>query len=352
MSVRSVFNATTARVPKNFAKILAVSFLAGGLVTPALRAGDTTAADVSKTVQDVFTHAQGAVVKIEGVDGRDGDALAGTGFFIDPNGIIYTSYSVGGEARELVVSYGSRKYPAKRLMQDVRSGVAILQIEAKGTPFLPICKSGTVPVATPVLGIGYPMDLPLTPSLGTVASFDIKNPEGYFLVKHIRATVAVQGGEGGSPLLNLKGEVVGIVISGLGYGPGCYALPIDVAEKVRSDFVRFGKRQHGWIGISVVKSTDNSSGSNVMVSDLVDNTPAAKSGLQKGDFVVQIGDKTIAAPEDVLDASFFLTAGDTVPIKVVRDGQTITVKVQPASDEPALNAGAPSPGTGALRMQP
>lgn len=344
MSVRLVSKET---VTHGFSKILIASFLAGGVCLGRVHAADkapdktdkTEAPSISEVVQGVFQHCHNAVVKIEAADAADNSVLCGTGFFIDPNGTIYTSYSVGGASHDIVVSYGNKKYPATRLLGDPRSGMAILKIEAN-TPFLPISKETTPAIATPVLAIGYPMDLPLTPSLGVIAGLDSRNSDGYFLTKHIRANVEVQRGQGGAPLLNLKGEVVGIVISGLDVGAGCYALPISAAEKVRTDFVRFGDVHHGWIGIHVVSSGSTASAdSSVVVNDLLENTPAAQCGLQKGDLVLQIGDQKVAAPEDVLNASFFLTAGDEVPITVLRGNEKITVKILPIPDVP-LNAGA------------
>ena len=224
-----------------------------------MSAGSINAADpapatgnsIEQTVQEVFKHAQDAVVKIEAVDaGNSFGHLCGTGFFVDPNGTIYTSYSVGGQSRDIVVSYGEKKYPATRLIGDPRTGVAILKIEAS-TPFIPVSKSGNVAVATPILALGYPANLPLTPTFGVVGGMDWNYMGHPLVVTHIRANVAVQPGEGGAPMLNLKGEVVGIVIASINYGSGCYALPIEAAEKIRMDYVRFGEIRPGWVGIHI-----------------------------------------------------------------------------------------------------
>lgn len=327
MSVRPV--SKSAQITRFFSKILVTSFLAWGICpdhgVAAENPAENSADAISREVHTVFDRCQNAVVKIEAVD--EHGHLCGTGFFIDPSGTIYTSYTVGGESHDIVVSHGDRKYPATRLIGDPRSGIAILKVEAS-TPFLPLGKTGELTVATPVLAIGYPMDLPLTPSLGIVAGLDSKNFKGYFLTTHIRANVPVQRGQGGAPMLNLKGEVVGIVISSLDDGAGCYALPIEAAEKVRMNYVKFGDVRPGWIGISIIQSPTETGGSTVVVSDLLKNTPAAKCGLKKGDFLLQVGRRKIATPEDVLNASFFLTAGDEVPITVLRAGEKITVKAQ------------------------
>src|SRR5262245_60335459 len=84
---------------------------------------------VSSSLCKVFSNSRGAVVKIRGKDSHG--ELAGTGFFIDPNGTLYTAYSVGGSAAELTVEFGAKKYPARRLVADPRSGVAILKVEAE-----------------------------------------------------------------------------------------------------------------------------------------------------------------------------------------------------------------------------
>src|SRR5437016_7255196 len=83
-----------------------------------------------------------------------------------------------------------------------------------------------------------------------IAGFDRKCLGRYFSTIHLRVNAPTQRGEAGAPLLNMKGEVVGIVVSGLENNSACYAVPIEAAEKIRSDFVRFGEARHGWIGVT------------------------------------------------------------------------------------------------------
>src|ERR1700746_144241 len=190
---------------------------------------------MSREVKDVFERCSKAVVKIEATD-QHGD-LSGTGFFIDPMGTLYTSYSVGGEAENINVEYKGKKYPARQLMADLRSGVALLKVDL-ASPALPIGNSDELEIATPVVAIGYPLDLAETPSFGMIAGFDRKCFGGYFPTRHLRVNLPPQRGEGGAPLLNLKGEVVGILLYSFENNSSCYALPIEAAEKIRSDFMR------------------------------------------------------------------------------------------------------------------
>jgi serine protease Do len=236
---------------------------------------------------------------------------------------------------------------------DVRSGVAILKVDT-ASPALPIGKSQNVEVTTPVVAIGYPLDLPETPSLGLVGGFDRKYLGYYFHTTHLRVNVATQRGEAGAPLLNMKGEVVGIVAFTLENNSSCYALPIEAAEKIRSDFLRFGEVRHGWIGAKLMQALEGKGGSYAEVTEILDSTPAANSGIQAGDILLQVGNREIHQPDDIIDASFFLTAGESVPVTVIRGDEKMTFNIQadfhPASQRPAVVA-QPSNQALPLRLQ-
>jgi S1-C subfamily serine protease len=304
-----------------------------------LYAQEESATAISHQVKDIFGRAAKAVVKIHGID--EHSEISGTGFFIDPTGTLYTAYTVGGEAGNFTIEFNGKKYAAHQVLADIRSGMAMLKIDA-ATPALPIGKSEELEVATPVVAIGYPLDLPQTPNFGMVAGFDRKYLGRYFSTTHLRLNLPTQRGEAGAPLLNMKGEVVGIVVSSLENNSACYAVPIEAAEKIRGDFVRFGEARHGWIGINVSEAPIPVEGSRAEMTQIMEGTPAANSGIRTGDILLEVGRKKVSEPEDVLDASFFITAGDTVPITVMRGNQKLTFEVQadlhPASQRPPLIA--------------
>jgi serine protease Do len=311
------------------------------------RAESATA--VSQQIKDVFARAAKAVVKIHGVD--EHSEICGTGFFIDPTGTLYTAYTVGGEAGNFTIEFGGKKYPARQLLADIRSGTAMLKID-EATPALPIGKSEQMEVATPVVSIGFPLDLPETPNFGMVAGFDRKYLGRYFSTTHMRLNLPSQRGEAGAPLLNMKGEVVGIVVSSLENNSACYAVPIEAAEKIRGDFMRFGEARHGWVGINVSLARQPVEGSLAEMTQVMEDTPAARSGIKAGDILLQVGRKKVTQPEDVLDASFFITAGDVVPVIVMRGNQKLTFNV-PATMHPASRTGLllAAPGTPAMNQQ-
>src|SRR5437868_8806279 len=188
---------------------LALIFFSGGGL---LFAQEQSATAISQHVKDIFARAAKAVVKIHGFD--DTSEICGTGFFIDPTGTLYTAYTVGGEAGNFTIEFDGKKYPARQLMADVRSGTAMLKVD-ETTPALPVGKSDELEVATPVVAVGFPLDLPETPSFGMLAGFDRKYLGRYFSTTHLRVNLPAQGGGAGAPVLNMMGEVGGTVGSRL-----------------------------------------------------------------------------------------------------------------------------------------
>src|SRR5258708_22177717 len=251
-----------------------------------LLAQEQSATAISHQVRELVEQADKAVVKIHGVD--EHSEICGTGFFVDPTGTLYTAYTVGGEAGNFTVEFGGKKYPARQLVADVRSGTAILKVD-ETTPALPVGKSEELEMATPVISIGYPLDLPKTPNFGMIAGFDRKCLGRYFSTIHLRVNVPTQRGEAGAPLLNMKGEVVGIVVSGLENNSACYAVPIEAAGEIRGDFVRFGEARHGWVGINVSETSEPAEGSRGAMVEILDDTPSARSGIKPGDLVLKVG---------------------------------------------------------------
>src|SRR3984893_4667075 len=146
---------------------LGMTALLAALFAPgSISAQHQSAISISREVRDVFERSAKAVVRIHGVD--EHSDIYGTGFFVDPTGTLYTSYTVGGEAGNFTVEFDGKQYPARQVIGDVRSGVAMLKIDAV-TPTLPVCKTQQLEVATPVITIGFPLDLPETPSFGMIA---------------------------------------------------------------------------------------------------------------------------------------------------------------------------------------
>lgn len=291
-----------------------------------LHAEDSTAEQLSAQIHKIFEERRDAVVKVQATDPLG--IRFGSGFFSDPAGTIYTHAGIVLKAQDVKVFFCGKELPAKVLVADPRSGIAILKVDAS-TPFIPVGNSQTVDIATPVMMIGYPEDLEACPSFGIIAGADRKHLGQYFFTTHFRANLPVQRGQGGAPILNMKGESIGILVGRVAEGSACHILPMHAAEKVRMDLVRFGELRPGWVGVEVEDGQEKVEGSTARVGALDPDTPAARSGLRPGDTLLRVGETRIGTSEDVLDASFFLTAGDTAEVDVMRGGEKMTFTVKP-----------------------
>jgi serine protease Do len=234
---------------------------------------------------------------------------------------------------------------------DDRSGVAVLKTDCV-SPFLPIGDSSDIKKGTPVVSIGYPQEFDATASLGMIADREKHHRGRYFSTSHFRANLAVHCGQGGSPVLGFDGKVVGIVMSQIGGGASCFVLPIEAAEKVRRDTARFGELRPGWVGVEVEDTEAPIMGSTARIAKIVSADSGSRHGLREGDTLLRIGGRNVETCEDILDASFFLTAGDPTDIDVVRDGAPLTLTVKPMLHPAAiggeLHAGPKADGIPAL----
>lgn len=277
-------------------------------------------------VQETFEKCKGAIVRIEA---SQGIALqSGTGFFIDPTGTVCTHFFVVAGGESFTVLFEGKKLNAKVLIADPRSGVALLKVEDVTTPFLSAANLADVKVASPIMVIGYCKDLPLAPGLGLVAGFDKEYLGGKLPTMHIRASIPAEPGQGGAPVVNFRGEVVGIVALQLAGGRSSYVLPMQAAEKVHRDYMKYGARRDGWMGLDV-DFYDPLTLQAPRISRFIPGSPVKGMGIQIGDELLRVGDFPIETGGDLANASFFLTAGEPVKILVRREGKEIEVEIKP-----------------------
>jgi serine protease Do len=242
------------------------------------------------------------------------------GFFIDGQGTVLTSSTIIGDNTSVRVIFNGVELDAKILGNDPRSGLAMLRVAEADTPFLTLGHSTDLKTGYAVITIGYPLNLPVSPSQGLVSGFDVRYLNRFFSTTHIHANVPISPGQVGSPLLNTRGEVIGLVVPSPDDGRSIYALPAEAIDKIMTDFEQYGRAKHGWVGVNVVEAPDSErDGRTVRVVQVVPNTPASQSGILPGDTVMRIDSREIYRPADVLDASFFSHVGGTMTVVVRRD---------------------------------
>lgn len=267
----------------------------------------------------------------------------GTGFFIDKAGHILTAATVVQDADTCWVDWRGQKVNARILGRDPQTNLALLKLDLEPgteTPFLPQGNSDELRVGSMVIAIGFPYDMPSAPVVGFVGGLDIQCSGHVFATSHIRAGCRLSPGQSGGPLLNVRGEVVGIAVAAH-MDDQCYALPINAARKISADILELGQPQYSWVGLVVaerqlVVNPSQSSRWQVYIQQVYSNAPAASAGFQEGDILVGITSNDVHRSADVLNAMFYHRVGDKVEFTVLRNGQEekllLSVAVRPAQE--------------------
>lgn len=267
--------------------------------------------------------------------------LSGTGFFIDSEGLILTTSSLVANKDSVWIETAGAKEKAELVGIDRRSSVALLRSAARGMP-LKLAPEAVISPGEPAVALGFPFSKDAAPAFGLISGIDSTSPQGrYFCATHIRADIDLAPGMTGAPLLNTRGEVIGLVTGSLDGGRHCYALPSRSLMRVVEDLRQFGRPRVGWVGISVRQDTNASpSTAFVVVRQVFTNAPAFTAGVREGDRVLRIGGRDVRQPGDIIEASFLARVGDSMALELQRGEERLTFSV-PVTERPA-----PPPGIG------
>jgi serine protease Do len=292
----------------------------------------------------------------------------GSGFIVSSEGIILTNAHVVRDAIEVTVKLTDRReFRAKVLGADPKTDVAVLKIEAKNLPVVTMGKVSNLRVGEWVLAIGSPFGFENTVTAGVVSAKGRSLPDDS-AVAFIQTDVAVNPGNSGGPLFNTRGEVIGINSqiysrSG-GYQGLSFAIPIDLAEKIKNQIVATGKVEHARLGVSVQEVNQAFADSfkldkpeGALVSSVEGGTPADRAGLQPGDVIRKLNGQPVVSSGDLPAMIGLATPGDTVKIEIWRQGaaKELTVQLANANDRSAQTASkteTPSKGKLGLALRP
>jgi serine protease Do len=270
----------------------------------------------------------------------------GSGFIINPEGTILTNAHVVADAQEVTVKLtDKREFKAKVIGSDPQSDIAVLKIDAKDLPTVKLGDSNAVRVGEWVMAIGSPYGFENTVTSGIVSATSRALPDGTY-VPFIQTDAAVNPGNSGGPLFNLKGEVIGINSqiysrSG-GYQGLSFAIPINVASNVENQLVKFGKVSRGRIGVtiqevnqSLAKSFGMKEPTGALVSSVEKDGPAAKAGVEPGDVILKIDGKAVANSSDLPLYVADIKPGTAAKLDVWRKGERRELAINVGEMKPA-----------------
>ena len=266
----------------------------------------------------------------------------GSGFIVSPDGFIVTNAHVVENADEVIVRLtDKREFKAKVVGADMRSDVAVVKIDATNLPTVKIGDTSKLRVGEWVIAIGSPFGFANTVTAGIVSAKSRENLSGdpnLDAIPFIQTDVAVNPGNSGGPLLNMRGEVVGInsqIFSRTGSFAGIsFAIPIDFAFNVADQIIKTGHVTRGRIGVGITTVTRDLAESlglpkaeGAVVGNVEEGSPAAKAGLEAGDVILKIDGRTVEGNGDLSRTIRGMKPGTRANLTVWRGGKTRDVQV-------------------------
>jgi serine protease Do len=270
----------------------------------------------------------------------------GSGFIISSDGLILTNAHVVRDAKEVTVKLTDRReFKAKVLGSDPATDVAVLRIDAKGLPTVRLGNPKQIEVGDPVLAIGSPYGFEATATQGIVSAKGRSLP-GDAVVPFIQTDAAVNPGNSGGPLFDGSGAVIGInaqIYSQTGGFQGLsFAIPIDVALKIKDQIVATGRASHARLGVvvqdlnqSLAESFGLPKADGALVSRISPKSAAATAGLKAGDVILEVNGEPIERSGALSSRIGLSMPGEKVKLKVWRDGaaREIEAKLGGAEEE-------------------
>ena len=262
----------------------------------------------------------------------------GSGFIISQEGYILTNEHVIHKAEKIKVTLSDgREFTGKLIGSDLDSDIAIVKIDSDDLPIVTLGDSDKLRVGEIVVAIGNPYGLQQTVTMGVVSAEGRSIPvEEHTYRNFIQTDAAINPGNSGGPLLNTKGEVVGINTAIIAYAQGIgFAIPINIPKKNIDELIKLGKVRRSWLGVYIQEVTPeiaeqfglSEDAKGVLVGDVVNNSPAEKSGIKRGDIITKVNDEEVDFPGELQDKIRSIEIGKKANIEVVRDGKEISFVV-------------------------
>ncbi|MBX2860379.1 MAG: trypsin-like peptidase domain-containing protein [Vampirovibrio sp.] len=271
----------------------------------------------------------------------------GSGVIIDKNGYILTNNHVVMSADKITVTLqDARKLDAKIVGRDQYSDIAVLKIEAPDLHPAVLGKSDNLRPGEWVIAVGSPLGFDHTVTLGIISAISRYVPDLNTNVNFIQTDAAINPGNSGGPLVNLKGEVVGINTAIAGHGQNIgFAIPVAVAKEVSDTLITDGSITRPWIGIAMTEMTPKLAKSlglaenlkGVIVAQVIPNSPSSLAGFRQGDIVQRIEGKVISDAKEVQELVREKPLNSTLHFQILRDGRmmALAVKTDQLPDEAA-----------------
>lgn len=332
------------------------------MAAPLVLANEAGALALQNRVVDIYRDHEKAVVKVHAAfNNRSSEGktvvFIGTGFYISKEGHILTNTNVTYGAERIWVESEGIHYAAELIGSDPLTNVSIIKVFElpKDFAFLRFTDTPEIPpVGSFLVALSCELGQDPGPSLGMVTGWNTNYGERFLPTIYLRSDIPSDGGEGGAPVFDLNGSLVGMLIVALPELRSSFILPARAIQRIRDDILFSGKVTFAFFGFEAIQRSDLDNGPWVEIERVEDGSPAAEAGIQTGDHILRMGDFPIKTSADLRVASFFQRPEQFVTLELKRGEEMLDVSVKPGEREapptamPPIGPSVPGPEEGTI----
>lgn len=308
---------------------------------------------VEERVVEIYQQRNSAVAKVNAVyvvddNGEERTVLyVGTGFFISPEGHMLTNANATAGSERIWVEIGDIAYAAELLGVDSVTNVALLKVNTmpSSAGFINLDeRDNLAPVGSLVVALTSPLGMDPGPGLGLVTGWNTSYGEKILPTVYMRSNIPAEGGEGGSPVFDLSGRFLGMIVAGLPEIRSSFILPSRAIRRVQSDMLLTGRVEYGLFGLQTRQINAPNSDPYVVIEAVLEGSPAGEADLRASDILLAIGDFAITHDRDLRSASFYSRPGQVITVKVQRGDKELSLPMRvgqrptPPSLQPPVGA--------------
>ncbi|MGH8021359.1 MAG: S1C family serine protease [Opitutaceae bacterium] len=328
-----------------------------GIACAAAIPGTLQAGAALDTVE-LFNSAAPAVVRVVIAEEPDEKGLvtkwAFSGCFIDEEGRVVTNSASGAPISRIWVEKDGLSYLAELIGSDPQTNIALIQLIKLPEDFGTLSLDDTrarAPVGTPVMRISSPLELDPSPALGLITGHESSLPSSVFPFTYTRINLPAGPGDGGAPVVNESGQLVGITVASVPEISSSYLVPASALKRIVSDLQNTGRVSYGSLPIQFGERADPTNvARQVVVLSVEPDSTASRADVRPGDIVRRIGSTSVRRINDVRDELFAARPGQFITLEVERNGKRIPFAL-PVDEQPieAATRSATAPVAGPVK---
>ncbi len=331
---------------RHFLALLAFFFAVPSL---SLTGSEGAFLSLQRRIVDIHEHNHPAVVKVFAAFNAEGAGtrrmlFVGTGFYISKEGHILTNTNVTFGADRIWVEKDGIAYAAEVIGQDPLTNISLIRTLTlpPDFKFLRLSESPDPPVVGSfVVALTCELGMEPGPSMGLVKGWNTSYGDRILPTIFLRTSIPSEGGEGGSPVFDLNGSLVGMIVAALPEIRSSFVLPSRAIQRIRDDILFSREVSYAFFGMQTREVSDLEHGPRIVVEEVKTAGPAESAGLKVGDQLLRVGDFAIERDADLRMASFFARPNEFVQIRILREGEEMEIALRAGKRETPISATSP-----------